>query len=232
MTVAALLPTFPAETMARGLAALQLWMASIRLNRPPQATVHDKATASSGYIGVVLWPPPKKKLKVSVPLYKAAMDTPATSRPMVIPFDGPYLYTKVTGEFPGPLSHVAQGTPISVKIASADQSPLFMQAHQHLDRTLDANCCSAIEIAFDNQENAGSLQVGLVLTDTASPSVPAEYLDLRTLEVGQQSVTFLLPGTKRLQHFDDLRVLVVEPIGPRARAGAKVAIDHFTLLPR
>ena len=103
-----------------------------------------------------------------------------------------------------------------------------MRAHQRLGSTLDANCCSAIEIAFDNQESAGSLQVGLVLTDTASPSVPAEYLDLRTLEVGQQSITFLLPWTKGTHPFDDLRVLVLEPSGPRSRAGAKVGIDHFT----
>ena len=115
MTVIALLPTLRAENVARDLAALQLWMASMRIDRPPQAVLHDKATNSSGYIGIVLWPPPKKKLKASVALYKAVINTPATSRPMVIPFDGPYLYTKVAGDLPGPLSHVAHGTPTSLK---------------------------------------------------------------------------------------------------------------------
>jgi hypothetical protein len=232
MTIAALLPTLRAEIFTRNLAVLQLWMANMRLTRAQQATVHDKAASSPGYIGVVLWPPPRKKLEAIAPFSKPAMDTPALRRPMVILFNGPYLYSKTAGELPGPLSHVAHGTPLSARIASSDQNPIYMQAHQHLDRTLNPDCCSAIEIAFDNKESAGSVEVGLVLTDTASSSAPTEYLGLRTLQADQQSIKFPLSDRKKLRPFDDLRVLVLEPVGPRARAGAKVAIDHFTLLPR
>jgi hypothetical protein len=230
MTILALLPTLQVDK-TRSLAMLQSWIQSLQQVRPQTAKPHDKLSSSSGYVGVVLWPSRKRK-QIEVPVPRAASDTFTQRRTLVIPFDGPYLYSRVPGERPGPAAHVAQGTPLSVHVASSDTEPIFMQADQQLGSSLEVACCSAIEVALENSEQAGPLSFGLVLTDGASPSKTIRFLGMQTVAPGQQSVTFLLPHDGKLERFDQLRVLIVEPSGPRSRQGAKVAIEQFTLLPR
>src|ERR1035437_8491431 len=91
----------------------------------PSPSAQRTAESSSGYFGIILYPPPQKKEIVAPSPHSNWSQSSALSKPVTIPFDGPYLYFK-HGRRPGPRSHIAHGNPTAVNVRSTDLDPLLI----------------------------------------------------------------------------------------------------------
>jgi hypothetical protein len=208
-----------------------------------QAMEPDKP--GSEYVGIILWPPPAKKTEITPPVphdHSFAME--GASKPVVIPFDGPYWYFKAPSERPGPRAHVAHGKATDVSVSSSDWAPLLMEAHQNLGPSIDLACCSEIDIAITNADDrAGKIALGLRLTDSRSIGKPSKYLGERTIVSSEvvriplnrppmkETLRFPIPRSATMHRFDAITIVFL-PAKERARGGAKVSIQNFTLIPR
>jgi len=79
----------------------------------PQAETPD-----SSYVGIVLWPPPKEKTEIIPPTPQAhSFGIESTSKPLVIPFDGPYWYvdSDAPRKTPGPQARIEYGKPTDLR---------------------------------------------------------------------------------------------------------------------
>ena len=123
------------------------------------------------YVGVILWPPPKKKVDIVPPRPNApVLGHGVGAKPLIIPFDGPYWYFKAPQSGPGPRAHETFGEPTKADVRSTNWMPLRMEAHQNLGLPIDLDCCREIDMKVTNADNRpGRIDVALVLTDTASP---------------------------------------------------------------
>ncbi len=228
-TVMALLPAVRRQYAEQELRSLQAWM---QVLRAPAAQRVSRGRAEAGFQGVMLYPPPRKKEPVApVRLLRTGA---LERRRMVIPFDGFYWYSKAAGEVPGAKAHVAHGTPVSVRVASADREPLFMEAHQRLAEPVELGCCSGMEIEVESRPSEGGpVALGVVLTDGASTGRPRELLGQQVLKStpGEQTVVFAIPARGGLRRFDEITVVFgSERTG--AREGARVSLQSFELLAR
>jgi hypothetical protein len=216
-------------------------------NKPPPAAHRSMEPDNLGseYVGVILWPPPAKKTEITPPEpHVQSFATGRASKPVVIPFDGPYWYFKAPSEKPGPRAHVAHGKATDVSVSSSDSAPLLMEAHQNLGQSIDLACCSEIDIAITNADNrAGKIALGLRLTDSRSIGKPSKDLGERTIvsseadriPLNRQPVKEILRfpiSRSRTMHQFDAIAIVFLPAKERARGGAKVSIQNFTLIPR
>jgi hypothetical protein len=213
-----------------------------------QAGVHNRHPARPStdlaYESVILWPVIKDKKTILIAPQVPRNPRLPLGRPVsqVIPFDGEYWYFKAPSTSPGPKAHLAQGNPLSLDVRSADERPLAMEAHQSLGAPIELTCCSKIQVAVKNGDSHwGGIFVSLVLTDSASGRRSSEYLGVRPVdstrhETGNSRPTeeileFALPRHAKIQKFDEITVLFLHA-GDRPRAGAKIAIQQFALLPR
>src|SRR5271168_811876 len=200
---------------------------------PPRAhegTESDKP--NSDYVSVILWPPPIKKTKiVPPPPHTPSFAIGATSKPVIIPFDGPYWYFKAPRTRPGPRAHVANGKSTDVNIRSSDSAPLQMEAYQNLGSSIDLRCCSEIEVAVTNADTRpGKIAVGIVLTDSDSIGRPSRSLGERTIVSSEASeismsrppvnetLRFTISPSATMHRFDEITVVFL-PSRERARAG-------------
>ena len=74
--------------------------------------LRDPKAAQSGgdFVGVILWPPHKKKPEIAPPRPKTpTLGSGVKAKPLIIPFDGPYWYFKAPMAGPGPRAHVTFG---------------------------------------------------------------------------------------------------------------------------
>ena len=226
-TVMALLPAVRRQYAEQELRSLQAWM---QVLRAPAARRVSRGGAEAGFQGVMLYPPPRKKEPVApVRLLPAGA---LEKRRMVILFDGFYWYSKAAGEVPGAKAHVAHGTPVSVRVASADREPLFMEAHQRLAEPVELGGCSGLAIAVESRASE-PVALGVVLRDGASPGRPRELLGQQVLKgtPGEQTALFAIPARGGLRRFDEITV-VFGSEREGAREGARVSLESFELLAR
>ena len=210
------------------------------------AAPRQGAHARSGYFGILLYPPPKK-MEIIVPrLQEDVVAEGALSRPLVIPFDGPYWYYKDPGERPGPKTHEAHGRPTdaNINVRSTDLDPLMMEAHQRLSRPISLAACGEIDVAVTNADvRTGEIDLALVLADASAAARPRQVLAAKPvlssladpIPQGRQPVKevlrFAVPAGAHLRRFDDITVRFI--LAPQhARTGAKVSVESFELVPR
>jgi hypothetical protein len=215
---------------------------------------------SSGYYGIILWPPPKKTPMVDPVLSPSASESGRLSKPLLIPFDGPYWFFKAPANAPSPRAYIAHGQPTDVNIRSTNYEPLIMEAHQNLGKPIDPACCTQIDLALTNADTRpGEINVGLLLTDTnnqivptpapalpASPTTPTQaqlFLGVQPiLSTGvdnippgrppvSETLHFTIPNSPSRTRFNQITVIFM-PSRDRARVAAKVSIQSFTLIPR
>jgi hypothetical protein len=215
--------------------------------KPPPAAHRSMEPDKTGseYVGVILWPPPAKKTEITPPVpHVHSFGMGGASQPVVIPFDGPYWYFKAPSERPGPRAHVAHGKATNVSVSSSDSAPLLMEAHQNLGPSIDLGCCSEIDIAITNADNrAGKIALGLRLTDSRSIGKPSKDLGERTIASSEvvkiplnrppvkELLRFPISRSATMRQFDAVTIVFL-PAKERARGGAKVSIQSFTLIPR
>jgi hypothetical protein len=215
-------------------------------HKPPSTDRDPSGTsqANSGYYGIILLPPPAKKVVVAPPPDVSSSQAVSVAKPLVIPFDGPYWYFRAPNKQPGAKAHVAHGKSTEVNIHSTDRAPLLMEAHQNLGLPIDLHCCREIDLAIVNADvRPGQITLGLLLTDSTSPATPSLYLGEEPILSSQplqipldrpavkETLRFLIPPAGKLAHFDKITVIFL-PDSRRAAAGAKVAVENFTLLPK
>jgi len=204
----------------------------------------EQADASSGYYGVILYPPPKKKEIVAPTPHDDSFHAGVLTKPLNIPFDGPYWYFKSPAKAPGVHAHIAHGQPTDSNVRSSDRAPLFMQAHQNLGTPIDLNCCAEIDLALTNADiRPGAIQLGILLSDSTTPGKPTLYLGAKvvpsstaqTISLTRSPVKeilhFPITASSKLTRFDEITVVYL-PSWERDLAGAKLSLQSFTLIPR
>jgi hypothetical protein len=119
-----------------------------------------------------------------------------------------------------------------------------MEARQNLGTSIDLDCCSEIDVAVTNADTRfGKISIGVVLTDSNSIAKPSRSLGERTiLSSEDQDIPINRPPVKEILRFPisrsptmhrfDQITIVFLPAKERARGGAKVSIQSFTLIPR
>ena len=168
---------------------------------------------------------------------------PLTQR-QTIRFSGEYWYFESPAEEPGPNAHTAHGNPMDVSIHTLNTRPLMMQAHQKLAKPIRLSTVRAIDVTMLNRDNdPGILSIGVILTDSTASTYKAGLdLGLQPLTSTQpdhftvkaapvsEKLHFAIPAQSRQNHFDGITVMIL-PAANRMHSGARVAIDHFDLVP-
>ena len=204
----------------------------------------EQADASSGYYGVILYPPPKKKEIVAPTPHDDSFHAGVLTKPLNIPFDGPYWYFKAPNRRPGEKAHIAHALPTDVNVRSTNYQPLSMEAHQNLGVPISLDSCGEIDVALTNADTRpGPIALILLLTDTTAPGKPPQVLSEVPIASSQpdqipldrppvkETLHFPIPPSRTGGSFNQITIAFM--LSPRhARAGAKVSIDSFTLLPR
>jgi hypothetical protein len=196
--------------------------------------------------GIILWGEKKNytKLVAPTPVVMNALNTNGNANPLVIPFDGVYWFFKSPDEQPPAGSRQAQTTPDIVDIHSTDRRPLSIEAHDHLANLIELDCCSRVEIAIRNADRyPESVWLELVLVNTTMPHNPSVSLgrvmvnstrpwkfDKKQPSV-DETLSFPIPKRGSLRAFDEVKIVFLLD-RTRADDGARIAIDHFVLVPR
>jgi hypothetical protein len=204
------------------------------------------ALDASAFTSIVLYPPASKdKPKVIPPKPHAATmgQHLAASKPLVIPFDGPYWYFQLPNTKPAPNAHIMHGKPTSMNMHATNDAPLQMEAHQHLTNSIAIDCCKQIDLALTNADNIpGLIAVEVLLTDSSSPTHPTQDLGQQTIASSRpayfalvrapvnETLHFNIPPSK-LRHFNEITVIFL-PSNDRNLGGPKVSLQNFTLIPR
>jgi hypothetical protein len=214
--------------------------------KPPESGPHDD------YAGIILWPPPKKAEIAAPRPHDPLSLSGRAAKPVVIPFDGAYWYFKAPSRAPDARAHVAHGKPTDVNVRSTDWQPLQMEAHQNLGLPIDLTCCSEIDLAITNADiRPGELSLALLLSDSTSHGKSSQMLAAKLVLSSQferiplnrppvketlrfaipRAVPRSIPRSTTLRRFNRITVIFL-PSGQRSRAGARVSIDSFALIPR
>ena len=211
---------------------------------PTHPSTSHTNQAGVDYVGVILWPPPKKKLEIVPPRPDApTLGHGIGTRTLIIPFDGPYWYFKAPLTAPGAHAHVTFGKSTEATVRSTDRMPLRMQAHMNLGMPIDLSCCREINVTVTNADNrAGRIDLALVLSDTESPTGrsvtlgDAPVLSSETMRATArapitETLHFRVPPAAPIHRFDEINV-ILQPSAERSHFGAKIAVDQFELVPR
>jgi hypothetical protein len=233
--------------------ALLPWLAgksygSKEVPRRPALITHESRESDvpgSDYVGIILWPPPIKKTEIVPPRpHSTSFAIGKASQPVVIPFDGQYWYFKAPSKRPGPRAHIAHGRATYVNVHSTDSAPLLMEAYQNLGTAIDLECCSEIDVAITNADvRPGTIALGIRLADSGPIGEPSQDLGERTIVSSkaaqiplsrppvEEVLRFPIPRPTTIHRFDEITIVFL-PAKERARGGAKVSIQSFTLIPR
>ena len=197
--------------------------------------------------GVILWPEEAKLTKLIAPapaMGNGLLKSHRMANPLVIPFNGVYWFFKAPDLHPPVTSRQAQGSPDALDIHSTDRRPLSMEAHENLGSMIDLDCCSRIQISIRNADRyPETVSMELILVNSSLSEKPSESLGTITvkstpswsLRGGQslvhETLNFSIPPHHSLRRFDEMKI-VFRLDAFRADDGAKIAIDHFVLIPR
>lgn len=240
LTCLALLPFLRAGLVSGG------WNATVMAGvaRPAMPALMPKLKIAQ-YAGIVLLAPPLPKQKVLEPTPASLVTTTSMAMPKrrVITFDGAYQYFEVhppTGT-KGVLTQ--RGNSLKANVHSADNLPLTMEAKQRLGNRVNGGCCSAMELALTNADTRfGSIGVEMVLRDLGADgkvqerslgTVPlksslGDHIALNRPNV-QETLHFPMKNAAGMR-FNEIAVRF--HLAPqRNRAGAKLAIREFALVP-
>lgn len=220
---------------------------SVRAPHNPPTFAHGPTAAdraSNDYVGIILLTPPIKKHALP-PIPRPTSFVPGeASKPLIIPFDGQYWYFKAPAVRPGPRAHLARGKPTDVTVRSSDLAPLLMEAHQNLEKPIDLACCSEIEVTIINADTRpGMISLGLILTDSIAVDRPSRNLGNRAIlssepanipldrKPVQETLRFSIPRSSTTHAFNEITIVYL-PASERARGGAKISIQSFTVFPK
>lgn len=206
---------------------------------------HSSA-ASGGNTGIILWPEKEvhTKLVAPTPIDLKSQVIGQNANPLVIPFDGVYWFFQSPDLRPPTSSRQAHASPEKVEIRSTDRRPLSIEAHDYLGSLISLDCCSRIQVSIRNADRyPATVSLELILMDTSKPSRPSQSLgEMRVRSTRpwriyerppavNETLNFPIPARASLRQFDEVRV-VFRLDRARAEAGARIAIDHFVLVPR
>ncbi|MGA7156251.1 MAG: hypothetical protein WBY53_05370 [Acidobacteriaceae bacterium] len=211
---------------------------------PTHSAIHP--VDATDYTSIILWPstPKKKTTVVRTPHHALTPgSTTAITKPLVIPFDGPYWYFQPPDTRPSPHSVVMRGKSTVVNMHSTNDWPLEMEAHQTLAQPIPLDCCRAIDLDLTNADNRpGLIAISLILTDATTPHHASQQLALQPILSSEpahfslvrspvnETLHFHIPPGQ-LRRFNEITV-VFHTAQERSFGGAKVAIKQFTLIPR
>jgi len=210
------------------------------------ASIQGHLSGSEGDQGIILWGEKQNytKLVAPMPVVTNALNANGNANPLVIPFDGVYWFFKSPDLRPPVGSRQAHTTPDLVEIRSTDRRPLSIEAHDHLANLIDLDCCSRIQIAIRNADRyPETVSLELVLVNTALPHSPSVSLGRMWVnstrpwnlyekpEPVNETLSFTIPIRRTLRRFDDIKIVFFLDQA-RADAAARIAIDHFVLIPR
>jgi hypothetical protein len=219
---------------------------SKQLRPSTAAQIQGGHPGSGGDQGIILWGEIRNytKLVAPAPVLANALNRNGDANPLKIPFDGVYWFFKSPDAQPPTDSRQAHTTPDLVEIHSTDRRPLLIEAHDHLANLIELNCCSRIQIAIRNADRyPETVVLELVLVNTTLPHSPSVSLgrmmvnSTRPWKVYEKPVTveetlnFPIPPSRSLRAFDEVKIVFLLDRA-RADAGARIAIDHFVLVPR
>lgn len=201
---------------------------------------------SEGDQGIILWGEKRNytKLVAPTPVLANALNSNGNPNPLKIPFDGVYWFFKSPDAQPPTDSRQAHTTPDLVEIHSTDRRPLLIEAHDHLANLIELNCCSRIQIAIRNTDRyPETISLELILVNTTLPHSPSVSLgrmmvnSTRPWKVYEkpspvdETLNFPIPPRRSLRAFDEMKIMFLLD-RTRSDAGARIAIDHFVLVPR
>lgn len=198
-------------------------------------------------MGIVLWPKRQTYTKLIAPTPISFRQKPSSKereRPLIVPFQGVYWFYRAPDVQPPAKSREAQGSPEIFDIRSTDRLPLSMEARQNLGSLIDLGCCSRIQVAIRNADRyPRSVSLELVLVDTASPGRPHQSLGMQNVNSTRpwrlyqdrspatETLSFAIPFRSAIRLFDEIHKVFHLDVD-RADAGARIGIDHLTLVPR
>jgi len=201
---------------------------------------------TEGNPGIVLWPEQVvTKLVMPTPTRESlSLTSLHNANPLIVPFNGVYWFFKEPDTQPPRNSRQAHASPETVEIHSTDQRPLSIEAHDALGTLVDLDCCSKIQVAIRNADRyPETVSLELVLINASLPEKPSQSLgrlmvkSTRPWKIYEkqqpvsETLSFPIPEKRALRRFDEMKV-VFRLDRARADAGAKIAIDHFVLVPR
>lgn len=238
LTAIALVPFLRSVLLTGGLGGLLPHVAVS--GAAPALKAPELKQAGTDYSGVILFVPAKPRDKKLIPPpVSHTTSTGLHANPMVIPFDGAYWYFQDPDARPRRNARVVKGDPVKENIRSTDLRSLRMEAHQMLGSPIRMDCCSSMKIALRNGDNRiGAIYVELVLREKGkgqslgqqllrSSAVPKIALDRPAVD---ETLSFAMPPSVKGRQFDEIAV-VIKGAPERSRAGAKLAIRDFTLIP-
>lgn len=209
----------------------------------------EKSSGSSGvlaYQSVVLWPFPPDKQQIVAPA-PAQLLVPGSKKPLVIRFQGPYLYFQAPNTRPGPHAHQARGNPLSQPIVANNFIPLVMEARQNLASEIPLSHCREIDVAVDYREDDGaSVSLALLLAESAAPGSKQLFLGRQLVtsewgpgvlpnasrsEAATKILRFPVPATGQIRSFNQIVVMFLTD-RLHSLTGPKIAVKEFRMLPR
>jgi uncharacterized membrane-anchored protein len=232
MTVVALLPFLAGMGVA-----MRGWMGMPAVKAATAETKFAHGPARD-WMGIILLRP-KIRHAIVTPLLTSQPDSMKKSD--VIPFDGQYWYFQPPDSGPGPTAHIAQGDPTKDRIRSTNTLAVMMEAHQHLPKEMEANCCRTLQLNVVNADAVpGSISVEVLLKDSSRKTASPVWLGSKVLASStvspmplkrapvHETLTFQIPRGSKDGKFDEITVKVKPELG-RTMAAPQVGIESFAL---
>ncbi len=197
--------------------------------------------------GIILLPKKQAYTKLVAPTAASGnglLKNGRRANPLLIPFNGVYWFFKAPDLRPPGTSREVRGSPELLDIHSTDRRPLSMEAHEHLGSLLSLDCCSRIQIEIRNTDvYQETVSLELILIDSSAAGHPSQSLGTMVVRSKRawkpyekpspvnETLNFPIPVKPSIHRFDTVKI-VFRLDAFRADDGAKVAIDHFVLVPR
>jgi hypothetical protein len=243
ITIWALLEGIGYRNHAAQLAAALAAENSANDNVAENSTAAKSKVGTGGYESVILFPAPKKK-QIIPPVTPKSSLLAASTKPLVVRFDGVYWYFQAPEKEPGPNAHKTRGSPLSIAIKAENFIPLTVEAHQNLGSAIRLSQCREIQVEIDDRDPEPSRVTLLVLlSDSTSPNKPGLSLRPQPViaNVGDhpnylsspsfKTIRFPIPDHPSIRKFDEITVELI-PDEEHSQQAPKLAIEQFELLPR
>ena len=112
-----------------------------------QASPAERRPDELAFRGVILLvDKPDQKVVPPAPVTLKSGFFDPSREPLVIPFSGVYWFLRAPDRLPPATSLIRRGSPDELFFRSADRRPLTMEAHQHLGRQVNLDCCSGLDV--------------------------------------------------------------------------------------